>query len=43
MTELVPDWPVFREYVERVQSRPTIRRAFEQDEELAREQEVVAA
>ena len=43
MTELVPDWPVFREYVERVQSRPTIRRAFEQDEELARAQEVVAA
>lgn len=43
MTELVPDWPVFREYVERVQSRPAIRRAFEQDEELAREQEVVAA
>lgn len=41
--KLVPDWPVFRAYVGRVQSRPAIRRAYELDEELAKEQEAVAA
>lgn len=38
MFKLVPEWPVFRDYVERVQSRPAIRRAFELDEALAAEQ-----
>ena len=41
--KLVPELPVFRAYVERVQSRPAIRRAFELDEELAKEQEAIAA
>ncbi|TAN02921.1 MAG: glutathione S-transferase family protein [Rhodanobacteraceae bacterium] len=41
----VPEFPVFRAYVERVQARPTIRRAFELDEALVAEQaqEAVAA
>ncbi|HET7162044.1 MAG TPA: glutathione S-transferase family protein [Rhodanobacteraceae bacterium] len=38
MFKLVPDWPVFRDYVERVQARPAIRRAFALDEALAAEQ-----
>ena len=38
MMKLVPDWSVFRAYVERVQARPAIRRAFELDEALAKEQ-----
>lgn len=38
MFKLVPEWPVFRQYVERVQSRPAIRRAAELDEALAAEQ-----
>lgn len=37
--KLVPEFPVFRAYVERVQSRPAIRRARELDEALAKEQE----
>ena len=36
--KLVPELPVFRAYVERVQSRPAIRRAFALDEALAAEQ-----
>ncbi|HVX06110.1 MAG TPA: glutathione S-transferase family protein [Rhodanobacteraceae bacterium] len=44
MAKLVPDWPVFRAYAGRVQSRPAIRRAFERDQALAREQaEALAA
>jgi glutathione S-transferase len=43
MFKLVPDWPVFRAYVERVQARPAIRRAFERDQALAREQEEALA
>lgn len=39
MFKLVPEFPVFRAYVERVQSRPAIRRARELDEALAKEQE----
>jgi glutathione S-transferase len=39
MFKLVPEWPVFRDYVQRVQSRPAIRRAAELDEALAREQQ----
>jgi len=35
MFKLVPDWPVFRDYAQRVQTRPAIRRAFEMDEALA--------
>jgi glutathione S-transferase len=38
MFKLVPEWPVFRDYIERVQSRPAIRRASELDEALAAEQ-----
>jgi len=38
MMKLVPNWPVFREYAERVQARPAIRRALELDEALAAEQ-----
>lgn len=38
MFKLVPDWPVFRDYVERVQARPAIRRALALDEALAAEQ-----
>ena len=38
MFKLVPELPVFRAYVERVQSRPAIRRAAELDEALAAEQ-----
>jgi glutathione S-transferase len=38
MFKLVPEWPVFRDYVERVQSRPAIRSASELDEALAAEQ-----
>ena len=38
MFKLVPDWPMFRDYVERVQARPAIRRAFALDEALAAEQ-----
>jgi glutathione S-transferase len=38
MSKLVPEWPVFRDYVERVQSRPAIKRAAELDEALATEQ-----
>ena len=38
MMKLVPDWPVFREYADRVQSRPAVRRASELDEALAAEQ-----
>lgn len=41
--KLVPDLPVFRAYVDRVQARPAIRRAFEADEALAAEQEAVVA
>lgn len=41
--KLVPELPVFRAYVQRVQARPAIRRAFELDEALAKEQEAVAA
>jgi glutathione S-transferase len=36
--KLVPEWTVFRDYVERVRSRPAIKRAFELDEALAAEQ-----
>lgn len=36
--KLVPELPVFRAYVERVQSRPAIRRALDLDEALAAEQ-----
>ena len=43
MFKLVPDWPVFRDYVERVQARPAIRRARELDEALAKEQEEALA
>jgi glutathione S-transferase len=44
MAKLVPDWPVFRAYAGRVQSRPAIRRDFERDQALAREQaEALAA
>jgi glutathione S-transferase len=44
MFKLVPDLPVFRDYVERVQSRPAIRRAAERDAALAQEQrEALAA
>jgi glutathione S-transferase len=43
MFKLVPDWPVFRAYVERVQARPAIRRARELDEALAKEQEEALA
>ncbi len=38
MGKLVPDWPVFRDYAERVGSRPAIRRAFELDQALAEDQ-----
>jgi glutathione S-transferase len=38
MFKLVPEWPVFRDYVARVQSRPAIKRASELDEALAAEQ-----
>jgi len=38
MFKLVPDWPVFRDYVERVRARPAIRRALALDEALAAEQ-----
>lgn len=41
--KLVPELPVFRAYVDRVQSRPAIRRARELDEELAKEQEEALA
>lgn len=43
MFKLVPEWPAFRAYVDRVQARPASRRAFELDEALAAEQEAVAA
>lgn len=43
MCKLVPALPVFRAYVERVQSRPAIRRAFELDEALAKEQQEALA
>ncbi|MGH8117836.1 MAG: glutathione S-transferase family protein [Rhodanobacteraceae bacterium] len=43
MFKLVPELPVFRAYVERVRSRPAIRRAFELDETLAKEQEDAVA
>jgi glutathione S-transferase len=36
--KLVPDWPVFRDYAERVSSRPAIRRAFALDRALAEAQ-----
>lgn len=35
MFKLVPDWPVFRDYAQRVQARPAIRRAVEMDQALA--------
>jgi glutathione S-transferase len=38
MFKLVPDWPVFRDYAERVRARPAMRRAFAMDEALAAEQ-----
>lgn len=38
MFKLVPELPVFRDYVDRVRARPAIRRAFEMDEVLAAEQ-----
>ena len=38
MRKMLPDWPVFRDYAERVRSRPAIRRAFGLDEALATEQ-----
>ncbi|WHZ19865.1 MAG: Glutathione S-transferase [Rhodanobacteraceae bacterium] len=38
MFKIVPELPVFRAYVDRVQARPAIRRAFELDEALAAEQ-----
>ena len=41
--KLLPELPGFRAYVERVQSRPAIRRAFELDEALVREQEQALA
>ena len=37
MFKLVPDWPVFRSYFERVQARPSIRRAAALDQALAEE------
>ena len=43
MFKLVPELPVFRAYVDRVQARPAIRRAFEFDQALAAEQEALAA
>ncbi|MBS0432653.1 MAG: glutathione S-transferase family protein [Proteobacteria bacterium] len=39
MRKMLPDWPVFRAYAERVQSRPAIRRAFALDQALAEEQQ----
>jgi len=38
MFKLVPDWPVFRDYAQRVQARPAIRRAVAMDQALAAEQ-----
>jgi glutathione S-transferase len=38
MFKLVPEWPVFRDYVQRVQSRPAIKRAAQLDDALAAEQ-----
>ena len=38
MFKLVPDLPVFRDYAERVQARPAIRRALALDEALANQQ-----
>jgi glutathione S-transferase len=38
MFKLVPDWPVLRDYVQRVQARPAIRRAVAMDQALAAEQ-----
>jgi glutathione S-transferase len=38
MGKLVPDWTVFRNYAERVASRPAIRRAFALDQALAEDQ-----
>jgi glutathione S-transferase len=43
MFKLVPELPVFRAYVDRVLARPAIQRAFRLDDELAKEQEAVAA
>ena len=38
MFKLVPDWPVFRDYAQRVQARPAVRRAFVLDEALTAQQ-----
>ena len=38
MGRLVPDWPVFVRYSERVMARPAVRRAFALDQALAEDQ-----
>ncbi|MGH8145178.1 MAG: glutathione S-transferase family protein [Rhodanobacteraceae bacterium] len=43
MFKLVPELPGFHAYVDRVLARPAIQRAFRLDEELAKDQEAVAA